>query len=100
MSSKFAPNGFIQAVSRTRDRRERPCSIRFDENTATVDKVGRDRAARVDTTARPILVDQPKHDVSDSVREAAKRERQSALRELTERIAGLRLLSTADEEFN
>jgi hypothetical protein len=100
MSSKFTSNGLIQAVSRTRDCRERPCGIRFDEKTATVDQVGRDRAARVDTTSRPIFVDQPKHDVSDSVREAAKCECQSALRELTQRVAGVRLLSSADEEFN
>ena len=70
VSSAFPTDRFAQAVSGLRYRRERPGRTCLDEEPPAIHEVCGNGAPRVDTTARPIHVDQSHREVLNLVREA------------------------------
>jgi hypothetical protein len=87
----FAPDRLVQALSRLRNRRERPGRTRLDEDAPTFDQVRGNRAPCVDTAARPVHVHHPYGDVLNLVGEAPQCERQSAFGVLAQGVRGVGL---------
>ena len=76
---RVSAQSFAESSSCQRDRRERPGCSRLHEEVPTVDEISRYGAARINSAAGAVLINEANRHVANAMSEAPKGEREPAV---------------------
>jgi hypothetical protein len=93
----LAAQSFAESSSRQRDRGEGPGCRVLHEELSTVDEVSRDGAPRINSTTRPILINEANRELTNAMCETFDGEREPADCILTECVCRLAACATHEE---